>query len=67
MSKAFIPEDYKPVLVIQTQIAIGRVKRILNNLCRALNLIRATCPLFVDPNTGLSNDLNGLRRLWNLP
>lgn len=62
MSKAFIPEDYKPVLdLFQTQIAIGQVKRIFeDNLCRALNLIRATCPLFVDPNTGLNDDLNGV-------
>lgn len=62
MSKAFILEDYKPVLdLFQTQIAIGQVKRIFeDNLCRALNLIRATCPLFVDPNTGLNDDLNGV-------
>ena len=47
----------------ETQTAIGMLKRIFENkLCSALNLKRVSAPLFVDPDTGLNDDLNGVER-----
>ena len=64
MSKVIIPEGYKPRLgMYETQMAIGLLKRIFENrLCSALNLKRVSAPLFVDPDTGLNDDLNGIER-----
>ncbi|MGN1095103.1 MAG: aspartate--ammonia ligase [Eubacteriales bacterium] len=64
MSKVFIPENYKTKLgMYETQTAIGMLKRIFENrLCAALNLKRVSAPLFVDPDTGLNDDLNGVER-----
>ena len=64
MSKVIIPEGYKPRLgMYETQMAIGLLKRIFENrLCNALNLKRVSAPLFVDPDTGLNDDLNGIER-----
>ena len=46
-----------------TQKAIGLIKQIfLEKLCGALHLKRVTAPLFVDPATGLNDDLNGVER-----
>ncbi len=59
-----IPKDYKPALgLYDTQKAIGAVKNVfLIKLCAALHLKRVTAPLFVDPSTGLNDDLNGVER-----
>lgn len=64
MSKLTIPEGYKSVLDLRdTQIAIGKIKRIFeDHLSRALNLMRVSAPLFVFPETGLNDDLNGVER-----
>jgi len=64
MGKLFIPEGYKPVLpVYDTQTAIGKIKRLFeDNLSQALNLKRVSAPLFVDPDSGLNDDLNGIER-----
>lgn len=64
MSKLMIPEGYRSVLsVYETQTAIGGIKRIFeDNLSRALNLKRISAPLFVEPETGLNDDLNGVER-----
>ncbi len=64
MSKLLKSTSYKPVLsVYTTQKAIGNVKRIFeDNLSAALNLIRVSAPLFVEPATGLNDDLNGIER-----
>jgi len=64
MSKLTIPQGYKPVLNLRdTQIAIGKIKRIFeDNLSCALNLMRVSAPLFVLPQTGLNDDLNGVER-----
>ena len=64
MSKFFIPEGYKSTLgVYDTQVAIGVLKRAFEDkLTAALNLIRVSAPLFVDPKTGLNDDLNGVER-----
>lgn len=64
MSKLIIPKDYKPVLSIyETQTAIGMLKRIFEDgLARALNLKRVSAPLFVEPQTGMNDNLNGFER-----
>lgn len=64
MSKVIVPDGYKSALgMYETQTAIGMLKRIFENkLCSALNLKRVSAPLFVDPDTGLNDDLNGVER-----
>ena len=64
MSKTFIPEGYKsPLSLYETQDAIGLIKRSFEDkLALALNLKRISAPLFVDPDTGLNDDLNGVER-----
>ena len=59
-----IPQGYAPVLgLYDTQKAIGLIKQIFQTkLCAALHLKRVTAPLFVDPATGLNDDLNGVER-----
>ncbi len=67
MSNFFYPEKYKSFLgVYDTQVAIGYLKRFFEDkLAAALNLIRVSAPLFVDPKTGLNDDLNGVERAVN--
>jgi len=64
MSKTRIPEGYRSVLsVYETQTAIGMLKRTFEDkLSAALNLKRISAPLFVYPETGLNDDLNGVER-----
>ena len=64
MSKTVIPAGYRPILgLYDTQKAIGMIQEIfLKKLCGALHLKRVTAPLFVDPATGLNDDLNGVER-----
>lgn len=64
MSKTYIPKDYKPALSLyETQKAIGLLKRVFeDNLCNNLNLTRVSAPLFVDPKTGLNDNLSGIER-----
>ena len=64
MSKTMIPAGYRPLLgLYDTQKAIGMIQEIfLKKLCGALHLKRVTAPLFVDPATGLNDDLNGVER-----
>ena len=64
MSKVFIPEGYVSKLgLYDTQTAIGMLKRTFEEkLCFALNLKRVSAPLFVDPTTGLNDDLSGVER-----
>ena len=59
-----IPENYTPSLgLYETQKAIGLIKNVfLVKICAALHLKRVTAPLFVDPSTGLNDDLNGVER-----
>ncbi len=56
--------NYKPKLTLyETQNAIGFIKQdFQHELSRRLHLIRATAPLFVDPATGLNDDLSGIER-----
>ncbi len=56
--------NYRPRLnLYETQSAIGFIKQTFQfELSRRLHLMRATAPLFVDPATGLNDDLNGVER-----
>ena len=64
MSKVIVPQGYKSTLgLYDTQTAIGLLKHTFEErLCLALNLKRVSAPLFVDPDTGLNDDLNGVER-----
>ena len=64
MSKLIVPEGYHSALsVYETQTAIGTIKRLFeDNLSRVLNLKRVSAPLFVEPQSGLNDDLNGVER-----
>lgn len=64
MSKITVPKGYVSTLgLYDTQTAIGLLKRTFEErLCLALNLKRVSAPLFVDPNTGLNDDLSGVER-----
>ena len=64
MSKLVVPEGYRSVLsVYDTQTAISSIKKLFeDNLSQALNLRRVSAPLFVDPETGLNDNLNGVER-----
>ena len=57
-------QTYRPALSLyETQSAIGMIKQCFPaHLTRQLRLTRATAPLFVDPTTGLNDDLNGVER-----
>jgi len=57
-------KDYRSTLSLyETQTAIGMIKRQFeDNLSRALNLKRVSAPLFVDPKTGLNDNLSGVER-----
>ena len=64
MSKSWIPAGYRASLdLYETQAAIGQLKRTFEDtLASALNLKRVSAPLFVDPSSGLNDDLNGVER-----
>ena len=64
MSKLLTPDGYQPILsVYDTQTAIGILKRAFeDHLSKSLNLKRVSAPLFVNPETGLNDDLNGIER-----
>ena len=64
MNRTMIPAGYEPKLSLyETQAAISLIKRTFqDHLAMALNLKRVSAPLFVDPATGLNDDLNGVER-----
>ena len=64
MEKFIIPKDYHSELNLHdTQIAIKTVKDFFQNLLsQRLNLARVSAPLFVDPDSGLNDNLNGVER-----
>ena len=63
-SKVFIPENYKSNLsLIETEIAIKKVKDFFETkLAETLNLTRVSAPLFLENNSGLNDNLNGVER-----
>lgn len=64
MNHTVIPAGYEPTLSLyETQAAISLIKRTFqDHLAQALNLKRVSAPLFVDPASGLNDDLNGVER-----
>ena len=64
MEKFIIPKDYHSELNLHdTQIAIKTVKDFFQNLLsQRLNLSRVSAPLFVNPDSGLNDNLNGVER-----
>ena len=64
MENFIIPKDYHSELNLHdTQIAIKTVKDFFQNLLsQRLNLSRVSAPLFVDPDSGLNDNLNGVER-----
>lgn len=64
MKNLILPDNYKSALNLHdTQIAIKTVKDFFQNLLsERLNLARVSAPLFVDPDTGLNDNLNGVER-----
>ncbi len=64
MEHLIIPEGYTSELNLHdTQIAIKTVKDFFQNLlAERLNLQRVSAPLFVDPLSGLNDNLNGVER-----
>ena len=71
MSKVFIPQGYRmPLSNNELQRAIELIhKEFQHSLTVRLNLHRVSAPLFVDGNTGLNDDLNGVERpvSFNIP
>ena len=64
MVKIYIPEGYKsPQTIKETEKAIKEVKDYFERaLSDALNLTRVSAPLFVKPESGLNDNLNGVER-----
>lgn len=64
MLKTVIPEGYQSKMTMyETQHAIGMIHTLFaEKLSENLNLKRVSAPLFVDPATGLNDNLNGVER-----
>lgn len=67
MKNNIIVKNYKSILNIHdTQIAIKLVKDTFEDkLAEALELTRVTAPLFVEPTTGLNDELSGVEKAVN--
>lgn len=67
MEQLMIPKDYRSELDLHdTQLGIKMVKDFFQSLlAQRLNLKRVSAPLFVDPETGLNDNLNGYERPVN--
>ena len=63
-SRIIVPKGYHSELNLHdTQIGIKTVKDFFQNLlAERLNLLRVSAPLFVDPKSGLNDNLNGVER-----
>ena len=64
MENLKIPKNYKSALSLHdTQVGIKTVKDFFQTLlAERLNLLRVSAPLFVDPASGLNDNLNGYER-----
>lgn len=64
MSKLIIPKDYTPEIdYMESQRAIKKIKDFFQQeLAYGLKLRRVSAPLFVAPETGLNDNLNGVER-----
>lgn len=63
-NRLIIPAHYAPALdIMETEIAIKMAKDTFEReLADALNLTRVSAPLFVRPESGLNDNLNGVER-----
>ena len=64
MEQLIIPMGYHADLNLHdTQVAIKTVKDFFQQtLAQKLNLLRVSAPVFVDPSSGLNDNLNGVER-----
>lgn len=64
MSKLYLPEGYSPVIEdMENQRAIKKIKDYFQQeLAYGLMLRRVSAPLFVTPESGLNDNLNGVER-----
>ena len=64
MANLILPEHYEPVIgLMESQRAIKKIKDYFQaELAYGLNLRRVSAPLFVAPETGLNDNLNGVER-----
>lgn len=64
MSKFIVPKGYKSALSLyDTQVGIKTVKDFFQtSLAYELDLRRVSAPLFVEPSSGLNDNLNGVER-----
>lgn len=64
MEHLIIPSGYKAMIGIKdTEIGIKEIKDFFEReLAKQLNLTRVSAPLFVKPETGLNDNLNGVER-----
>jgi len=63
-SRLLIPENYDPKLPLrETEVAIKKLKDFFERaLADELHLTRVSAPLFVQPESGLNDNLNGVER-----
>ncbi len=64
MAQLILPQHYEPVIdLMESQRAIKKIKDYFQaELAYGLNLRRVSAPLFVAPETGLNDNLNGVER-----
>ncbi len=64
MGKLILPKGYKPIIdVMESQRAIKKIKDYFQQeLAYGLKLRRVSAPLFVTPESGLNDELNGVER-----
>lgn len=64
MEHFIVPQGYRPAFGVKaTQGAIKHIKdHFERQLAKQLNLTRVSAPLFVKPETGLNDNLNGIER-----
>ncbi len=62
--RVLAPQAYRPLLdVKETEIAIKKLKDFFEDaLAKELNLLRVSAPLFVNSESGLNDNLNGVER-----
>lgn len=64
MEHLIIPEGYQsPLSIRETEVAIKEIKdHFERSLAKSLHLTRVSAPLFVKPESGLNDNLNGVER-----
>lgn len=64
MEQLTIPQGYRsPLTIRETEVAIKEIKdHFERSLAKSLHLTRVSAPLFVRPESGLNDNLNGVER-----